>query len=62
MLCSMGNIRLRRYKGKKAVKRISSGPYLSRFECLKNIVELVTLASLPSRITEIFMIMLPFGR
>jgi hypothetical protein len=58
----MGNRRLRRCKGKKGAKRISSGPYLSRFECLKNIVELATLANLPNRITEIFMIMLPFGR
>jgi bifunctional N-acetylglucosamine-1-phosphate-uridyltransferase/glucosamine-1-phosphate-acetyltransferase GlmU-like protein len=47
---------------RKGVKRTSWGLYLNKLECLKNIVELATLASLLSMITEIFMTMLAFGK
>ena len=58
----MGNIKLRKSKERKGVKRISWDLYLSRFVCLKNIVGSATLASLLIKTTEIFMIMLLFGR
>jgi hypothetical protein len=49
-------------EGKKEVKRTSWGLFLNKSECLKNTVELATLASLLSMITEIFMTMLAFGK
>jgi hypothetical protein len=58
----MGNIKLRKSKERKGVKRISWDPYLSRFVCLKNTVGLATLASLLIKTTEIFMITLLYGR